>query len=263
VKTVNEIADAYSTGAEAWADGPIRIYGTMADLLVARSPIPLRGSRLLDLGTGTGAASRPALAAGARVTAIDRAFGMLQTDRATRPPGVVADAVALPLRRGAFDVVVAAFSLNHLEEPAAGVRQAAAALRPGGFLLASTYATDDDHPAKDAAERALREIGWETPAWYPQMKAATSAWGTPSAAAAAIERGGMEPVSVEHCDLPFPELSPDALIHWRLGMAQSAEFLSGLDGQQRAALARRAAELLGPDPAPLVRSVIFIVARAH
>jgi SAM-dependent methyltransferase len=263
VKQRNDVADAYSTGAEAWADGPIRIYGTMAELLIARSPIPLRGSRLLDLGTGTGAASRPALAAGAQVTAVDRAFGMLQTDRAARPPGVVADAGALPVRCDAFDVVVAAFALNHLDEPAAGVRQAAAALRPGGFLLASTYARDDDHPVKRAAEQALGEFGWEMPAWYPHLKAAMAAWGTTSDAAAAIERGGMEPVSVEHCDLAFPELGPDALVRWRLGMAQSAGFVSGLDDQQLAALARRASELLGPHPEPLVRSVIFIVARAH
>jgi SAM-dependent methyltransferase len=263
VKERNDVADAYSTGAQAWADGPIRVYGAMAEQLLERSPIPLPGARLLDLGTGTGAASRPAVTAGASVTAVDHAFGMLQTDRAARPPGLVADAVALPVRRGAFDLVVAAFSLNHLEDPAAGVREAAEALSDGGFLLASTYARDDDHPAKHAAEEALQEFGWEMPPWYPQVKAAMAAWGTTRDAAAAVERGGMEPVSVEHCRLLFPELGPEALVRWRLGMAQAAPFVGGLDDQERDALARRAVELLGPDPEPLVRSVIFIVARAH
>ncbi len=259
----NDVADAYSTGAQAWADGPIRIYGTMAELLLARSPLPLRGARLLDLGAGTGAASRPALAAAARVTAVDRALGMLQSDRAARPPGVVADAVALPMRRDAFDLVVAAFSLNHLDDPAAGVREVADVLRTDGFLLASTYAKDDDHPVKHAVEAALREFGWEMPPWYPQVKAAMAAWGTPTDAAAAVERGGMEPLAVERDEVPFPELGRDQLVRWRLGMAQSAPFVSELDDQERAALERRATELLGPDPEPLVRRVIFIVARAR
>src|SRR6478736_1201893 len=112
---MSTLADAYSDGAEAWAAGPVRIYVVLAELLVDCSPIALRGRRVLDLGTGTGAASRPAVAKGASVTALDTPLGMLQTDRAERPPAVVGDALALPFRSGAFDVVVAAFSMNHLD----------------------------------------------------------------------------------------------------------------------------------------------------
>jgi SAM-dependent methyltransferase len=260
---VRSLADAYSAGAEAWAEGPQRIYGTLADLLVASSPIDLRGCRVLDLGTGTGAASRPAVAAGADVVAVDTALGMLQFDRAARPAGVVGDALALPLRPASFDAVVAAFSLNHLDEPATAVREVAGVIRNGGILLASVYASDDDHPVKRAAEQAMAEGGWQPPEWYPGVKRSMEAWGTVVDVTKAIERGGLRPESVERREIGFPDLDPEALVGWRLGMAQFASFVETLDEQQRRAIGARCRELLGDEPDPLVRRVIFITARAR
>jgi SAM-dependent methyltransferase len=257
------VAAAYSAGAQAWAEGPIRIYGAMAEMLVARSPVALRGCRVLDLGTGTGAASRPAADAGAKVIAVDNALGMLQTKRTERPPAAVADAVALPARPKVFDLVIASFSLNHLDEPATGVREAARVLRRDGVLLASTYAADDDHPVKHAVDVALAECGWQVPAWYPRLRQAMAAWGTVADATAVVERGGMVPISIERAEIPFPDLGPAALVHWRLGMAQSASFFETLDDPKKRAVEERAAELLGPHPEPLVRRVIFIAARAR
>ena len=74
---MNSLADAYGQGATAWADGPTRVYGPLADLLVAFSPEPLAGTAVLDLGSGTGAGSSAATAAGARVVAVDVAPAML------------------------------------------------------------------------------------------------------------------------------------------------------------------------------------------
>jgi ubiquinone/menaquinone biosynthesis C-methylase UbiE len=260
---VRSLADAYSAGAEAWAGGPQRIYGTLADLLVASSPLDLRGCRVLDLGTGTGPASRSAVAAGADVVAIDTAFGMLQFDRASRPPGIVGDALALPLRSASFDAVVAAFSLNHLDEPAMAVREVAAVIRKAGVLLASVYASDDDHPVKGAAEQAMAEWGWQPPDWYPAVKRSMQAWGTVADVTSAIERGGLRAESVERREIGFPDFGPDALVGWRLGMAQFTSFVETLDAHQRQAVRARCRELLGDDPDPLVRRVIFISARAR
>ena len=116
---------------------------------------------------------------------------------------------------------------------------------------------------KHVVDVALGEWGWQVPSWYLRMKQVMAAWGTVTDATATVERGGMEPDSVERLELSFPELAPDALVRWRLGMAQSAAFVETLDDQQRRAVARRAVELLGPDPDVLVRRVIFIVARAR
>jgi SAM-dependent methyltransferase len=255
---VSAIGDAYSSGAAAWADGPTRVYGRLADLLVAFSPEPVAGRQVLDLGSGTGAGSRAARAAGAsRLIAADLALGMLLTGRDERPPAAVGDALALPFRAGAFDVVLAPFSLNHLADPAAGVREAA---RVGRSLVASTYAADDDHPVKAAVETALREVGWQRPAWYADIKAAMASWDSIEGAANAIQRGGMHLVRVTHETVAFPELAPDEMAAWRLGMAQSAGFVAALDSRTQAELLARSVELLGPHPEPVVRRVIFLAA---
>jgi len=251
------VADAYSAGAGAWAEGPAAVYGRLAERLVAFSPEPLAGRLVLDLGTGTGLAARAAEAAGARVLAADLALGMLVPGRAGRPPAVAADAVALPFRGGALDVVLAAFALNHLDDPAAGVAEAG---RAGRLLVASTYAADDDHPVKAAAETALFEAGWERPAWYPRLKAAMAAWGTVEAVAAVVERGGLRPHRVKRHEVAFPELGPSAMVAWRLGLAQSAAFVERLDPPARRRVVDRALELLGDGPPPLVRRVIFLAA---
>jgi SAM-dependent methyltransferase len=246
------VTEAYSAAAAGWGDGPMRVYGKLATELVARSPIPLRGCRVLDLGAGTGAATRAL--DGARVIAVDRAEWMLRMERDERPPSATADALALPFASGTFGAVVAAFCLNHLADPAAGVREAG---RVAPLLLASTYAPDDDHPVKRAVDTALAEVGFVIPDWYTAVKASMAGWGTVDGATEIVERAGLEPVLVEHARIPFPDLSRMDLVRWRLGLAHCSAFASTLD------VSERALELLPECSGPLVRSVIFIVARGR
>jgi SAM-dependent methyltransferase len=254
---LSTVGAAYSAGAAAWAAGPARLYGRLAELLVDFSPVPLSGRLVLDLGSGTGAGSRAALSAGARVIAVDLALEMLVCGRDDRPPATVGDALALPFRRGAVDVVLAPFSLNHLDEPAAGVREAG---RIGTLLVASTYAADDDHPAKAAVETALSEVGWDRPSWYEAVKSAMAAWGAVDRATSIIEAGGMQPLLVERRDIEFPDLGPADMVAWRMGAAQSAGFVEALDPDTQRLVVGRALSLLGRDPEPIVRRVIFLAA---
>lgn len=257
---LNGVAKAYSGGAAAWAEGPTRVYRRLAELLVDFSTTPLKGRLVLDLGSGTGDGSRAALSAGAHVVATDLSVDMLRFSREHRPAAAAGDAVALPFRNDAFDVVLAPFSLNHLDDPAQGVREAG---RVGRRLLASTFAADDDHPAKAAVETALTEVGWQQPGWYVQVKAAMKAWGTVSDATAVVERGGLEPVRVERHEITFDELGPHDMVAWRLGQANCADFVAALDSESRQGVIARAVELLGPSPVPIVRGVIFVAAEAH
>ncbi|MBV9580045.1 MAG: methyltransferase domain-containing protein [Chloroflexi bacterium] len=254
---MNAVGAAYSVGASAWAVGPARVYAPLAQHLVDFSPLPLGGRRVLDLGCGTGVGSRAAVCAGARVIAADLALGMLRCGRADRPPAAVGDALALPFQAASFDIVLAPFSLNHLDEPAAGVREAS---RVGRLLVASTYAVDDDHPVKYAVEQALTEVGWVRPAWQAAMKSAMAAWGTVATASAVIERGGMRPLRVERREIAIAGLSPADMVAWRMGLAQSASFVETLDPRIRRAVAERALGLLGPKPEPVVRRAIFLAA---
>ncbi|HEX9258385.1 MAG TPA: class I SAM-dependent methyltransferase, partial [Acidimicrobiales bacterium] len=159
------LAEAYSRSAAAWAGGPERVYERLASHLVSQGTRPRPGALGLDLGAGTGAGSRALAAMGAAPIALDLAHGMLAHDRLARPPGVQGSATCLPFRAGCFEVVAACFSLNHLDDPVAGLREVRRVLTRGGTLLASVYADDDHHPVKSAVESSLLEVGWQPDGW--------------------------------------------------------------------------------------------------
>ena len=92
-----EASDGYS--AAAWSGGPGPVYDRLADAVVGAAPFSLAGALVLDLGAGTGAASRAVLARRGRVVALDLSADMLEFDRQERPPAAVADASRLPSRR--------------------------------------------------------------------------------------------------------------------------------------------------------------------
>ncbi len=256
-------AAAYSTGGTAWAAGPSRVYAQLADLLVHASPVSLAGRLMCDVGSGTGVASHAAIAAGAHVIATDAAPGMLEVEHMQRPPAVVADATRLPFPDHGFGGVIGAYVYNHLEDPIAGLREARRVTVPGGPLLASTYADDDTHPVKAATEEALREIGWTAPEFYVRMKNdAVPKLATVERAEAAARAAGLRAITVASLRVPFPELTLEDLIAWRLGMAHVAWFVAGLQDAARRAVVARTTALLGTEVPTLVRSVIHITALA-
>ena len=259
VALTNTIAAAYSATGGAWQRGPGRVYDRLAEVLVDRSPVPLGGSCALDVGAGTGAASRAVLAAGAdRVVAVDVAIGMLVHDAPCRSAAAAGDALALPFTGSAFDVAVAAFSLNHLTDPAAGLREMARVTRRGGGLLAAAYATDDSHPVKAAVEAALRARGWTPEPWYDALRnEATPLLATVAGCEAAVEAAGLDAV-VEPVRVPFPELDASDLVAWRLGMAQHAPFMVRLPVGTRDEIVADAVARLGDAMQTLVRSILVV-----
>jgi len=237
----------YEAAAAAWADGPGPLYTQLARVLVAAAPVPLAGAVVLDLGAGTGAAGWAALAAGARqVVAADLSLGMLRhaRDRGAPAPAssaawdpVVADAVALPFRDHRFDLVVAAFCLNHLDSLAAGLAEVR---RVGAAIAASAFAPDWAHPAKGAVDKVLRSFGYQPPAWYACLSPGSRA-GDPAALAEHAAAAGFTDVQVRTVDVRTALVTPAELASWRLGLAQVAPFLRSLAPADRAAV-RRAAE---------------------
>jgi ubiquinone/menaquinone biosynthesis C-methylase UbiE len=226
----------YDAAAADWAGGPKAMYAPLARSLVAAAPVPLAGRLVLDLGAGTGVASRAALAAGARrVVAADLSEGMLRRGRGGTP--VVADAVALPFRDGSFDLVLAAFCLNHLGRVEDGLAEAR---RVGAAIAASAFAPGWTHPAKDAADGAFRSFGYQPPDWYAALAPGSRA-GDPETLAENAATAGFSRVQVRTVSVPTSLATPAELVSWRLGMAHYAPFLRSLDPAGRAAV-RRAAE---------------------
>ena len=109
-----------------------------APALVERVP---PGSDVLDVGCGSGHLAAALLAAGHRVTAVDPDPGMVGLTRSrTGLDPLVGGLPDLPVQEPA-DVVVAAFVLNHVDDPRAAAAGIAPVVRPGGRVLATIWGT--------------------------------------------------------------------------------------------------------------------------
>ena len=130
--------------AKMWASGD---YPQMVETFLVpigqrlAEALPIeRGTRVLDVAAGTGNASIPAAARGARVTASDLTTELLEAGR-NRPDAqgldiewVTADAEDLPFEDGSFDVVMSSigvmFAPHHERSSAEMVR----VCKPGGTI---------------------------------------------------------------------------------------------------------------------------------
>lgn len=99
--------------------------------------------RVLDIGCGGGFLSNRLAREGHAVSGIDRSATSLHVARRYDITGrvayCVADALALPFADGTFDVVAAMDFLEHVEEPARVVAEAARVLAPGGLFFFHTF----------------------------------------------------------------------------------------------------------------------------
>lgn len=106
---------------------------------------PTEGERLLDVGTGTGAVARAALArvgATGSVVAVDPNEGMLSVAARLAPGLDVRRGVAeqLPLDDDAADCVTCQFALMFFEDPVRAVAEMGRVVRPAGRVAVTTWA---------------------------------------------------------------------------------------------------------------------------
>jgi len=112
---------------------------------LVRALRPAPGVRWLDVATGTGAVAILAARAGADVTGIDLAPGLVETARRlAADEGLeirfeTGDAEALPVEDAAFDVVSSSMGLIFAPDHAAVARELARVCRPGGRIGFSAW----------------------------------------------------------------------------------------------------------------------------
>jgi len=127
----DETADGYIAGAEPFT----ALFCRDAVGLAAIAP----GMTLLDIACGPGALSLAAVAAGARVTAID--FSQAMIDRLTeRAEGLAIDArqmdgQALDFAANGFDRVCSVFGIPLFPDWRSGLAEMVRVLRPGGLAV--------------------------------------------------------------------------------------------------------------------------------
>ena len=90
------------------------------------------GTRVLDVGTGTGTAALAAAERGALVRAVDADAGMVAEARRRGVAAEVAVLPELPFPDGEFDAVIGNFVLNHVGRPRTALAELRRVLRPGG-----------------------------------------------------------------------------------------------------------------------------------
>jgi SAM-dependent methyltransferase len=106
------------------------------DVLESALGQPLLRASVLDVGAGTGIATRALAGRGAEVVAVDPGPGVLavlKSRSTSRVRAVVGDGNALPLRDGAFDLVTYGQSW-HWTDPARSLPEAARVLHDRGVL---------------------------------------------------------------------------------------------------------------------------------
>ncbi|QZP38039.1 class I SAM-dependent methyltransferase [Halobaculum magnesiiphilum] len=110
---------------------PARAEDLRAGLAFAHRPL----ERVVDLGGGTGRASRTLRDLRVDATVFDYSAGMLRRAREDGFQGVRADAATLPVRDASLDAVVVADALHHFPDPESAIREVERALAPGGVLV--------------------------------------------------------------------------------------------------------------------------------
>ena len=147
-------------------------------------------SRALDAGAGSGVA-------GEALRTRARAWSPPTASSTWRPtalgPAVTADVTALPFRDRAFDVVVAAFVVNHLPDPVAGLAELRRVTRPRGAVLASTFSVERA-AAKGAVDEVAAAHGFVPPGWYADLQAVRARRRRPGLGRAGAGGGRVRPL---------------------------------------------------------------------
>ena len=213
-------AEGFSRSAEAYERGrPEYPEAAIAYLVELVRP----GATVLDLAAGTGKLTRPLVAAGLRVVAVEPVAEM----RSALPGALEGTAEAIPLGDGSVDAVTVGQAFHWFDGDAA-LAEIERVLRPGGLLALVWNKRVDADPLNQAIEDLVAPYRGDTPGHRGPWRAAferTSAF-TP------LEEASFEHSVVQDADR----------LEARVG---SISFIASLDSAERAGVLERARAIAG------------------
>ena len=170
------IAGRYDRLNDILSMGQVRLWRRAVTRIAGAAP----GERVLDLAAGTGTSSLTFTATGADCVACDFSLGMLQAGRARLRGGgqpareqggsggdrsprgntsfVAGDALLLPFRDGAFNVVTISFGLRNVADTAAALAEMRRVTRPGGRLVVCEFSAITIAPVDMLYRRYLLHV---------------------------------------------------------------------------------------------------------
>jgi ubiquinone/menaquinone biosynthesis C-methylase UbiE len=253
--------DHYAGAGRRWALGATLVYRPIATELVDMSPHSLAGRTVLDAGAGTGVGSEVLGARGAHPVAVDLSADMLAALPAAHAPRVVGDIRHLPVAEGSIDDALAAFVLNHLQQPGIGLAELVRVVRPGGAVLAAVYSNESRSAARDRIDQVATGAGWRAPDWYVDLKAtAVPLLGNAASMEAAARSAGLVSITVDERPVDVGITQPEQLVDYRFGQAQFAGWLDGIGAAHSEEVRGLAIEEIRPIMTPYRPIVVFLVA---
>ena len=151
----SSLAADYETASIGYA---AELYATLFELGLKRS------GKIVDVACGTGLASTPLAAEGARITGVDVSETMMQNARARNPGGefVKGSAEALPFEDASFDGAVCAQAFHWLDRDAA-MNELVRCVKPGGAIAIWWKHLMADDPVKGVRDEVSRSFNIDVP----------------------------------------------------------------------------------------------------
>ncbi|MET8366766.1 class I SAM-dependent methyltransferase [Micromonospora sp. NPDC049580] len=188
-----------------WAGRAAAYDGSFALLCAHPAPALLdaahvdAGTRMLDVGTGSGTVAGLACARGASVVAVDAEPSMVDLARSRLPSADEVSLAALPhlpFDSGQFDAAVANFVINHVGDPVAAITELRRVVRPGGRIAATIW----PHPPPEAQSlwgEVFDAAGVDRPTSMPRVDAERDFPRTPEGFAGLLDAPGLADVRCE------------------------------------------------------------------
>jgi 2-polyprenyl-3-methyl-5-hydroxy-6-metoxy-1,4-benzoquinol methylase len=235
-----------------WSPLTAEVVDALLDAAGVRS-----GLRVLDVGTGSGAAAGRAAGRGAQATGVDVAAAMIAVAARHHPAAkfVQASVTELPFAGESFDAAVGNIVIQHIGEPERAVRELERVLAPDGGVALSTWAAPDRSPFFAAVLGAVGDAEVPAPTGLPSGPAFFQ-FADGAAFTALLVDAGFDEVEIDDVALELRLRSAEELIAaLEEGTVRTGALLREADDAQR----RRLRESLESRLEPLRRGELYAV----